>query len=92
MPAHASALRPWQRPLPEKEPLYQMLAEHLETFIERTRTLDRQIPALVEKEVRAYLDCGVLAHGFLRVRCEECRCGSTTDFGREIPVELQENQ
>ena len=61
-------------------------------YFERTRTSDRQIPALLEKELRAYLECGVLAHGFLRVRCEECRCGRATDFDWGIPVELQENQ
>ncbi|MHA7836754.1 MAG: transposase [bacterium] len=26
----------------------------------------------VEREVRAYLECGVLAHGFLRVHCDGC--------------------
>ena len=28
---------------PDKKPLYQVLAEHLETFIERTRSSDRQL-------------------------------------------------
>ena len=67
--ADASAYR---RRTPEKEPLYRVLAEHLETFLESTRSSDRQLPAHVEKELRAYLDCGILAHGFLRVRCEAC--------------------
>jgi hypothetical protein len=49
-----------------------VLAEHLETFLERTRSSDRQLPAYVEQELRVYLDCGILAHGFLRVRCEDC--------------------
>ena len=43
-----------------------------ETFVERTRSSDRQLPGHVEKELRAYLECGILAHGFLRVRCEDC--------------------
>jgi hypothetical protein len=29
------------RVTPEKEPLYQVLAEHLQTFLERTRSSDR---------------------------------------------------
>ena len=62
----------YRRRTPEKEPLYQVLAEHLETFVERTRSSDRQLPANVEKELRAYLECGILAHGFLRVKCEDC--------------------
>ena len=69
--AHGNAPA-YRRRQPEKEPLYQVLAEHLETFIERTRSSDRQLPAHVEKELRAYLECGILQKGFLRVRCEEC--------------------
>jgi hypothetical protein len=34
----------------------------------------RLVPRFVERELRAYLACGILAHGFLRVRCEECGC------------------
>ena len=30
------------------------------------------LPAYVEKEFEAYLKCGRLEHGFLRVRCESC--------------------
>ena len=71
--AHAHARPPaYRRRTPEEEPLYQVLAEHLETFLERTLSDDRQLPAYVEQELRAYLDCGILAHGFLRVRCEDC--------------------
>lgn len=42
MPAAADTYR---RRGPEKNPLYQVLADHLETFLEHTRTGDRQIPA-----------------------------------------------
>ena len=70
--AHTYAAAPvYRRRTPEEEPLYQVLAEHLETFLERTRSSDRQLPSHVEKELRAYLECGILAHGFLRVRCED---------------------
>ena len=62
----------YRRRTPEKEPLYQVLAQHLETFVEHTRSSDRQLPANVEKELRAYLECGILAHGFVRVRCVDC--------------------
>ena len=30
------------------------------------------VPSWVEKDLRAYLRCGILAHGFARVRCEDC--------------------
>ncbi len=48
------------------------MAGHLETFLERTRTSDRQLPRYVERELRAYLECGILACGFLRARCQDC--------------------
>ena len=62
----------YRRRTPETEPLYQVIVGHLETFLERTRSSDRQLPRYVEKELRAYLECGILACGFLRARCEDC--------------------
>jgi hypothetical protein len=32
----------------------------------------RGLPAFVERELRAYVDCGVLARGFGRFRCPAC--------------------
>lgn len=31
------------------------------------------LPRHVERELAAYLRCGILAHGFARVRCTACR-------------------
>ena len=64
--------RPYCRREPEKHPLYQVLAQHLETFLQRTRTAEQQLPGHVEEELRAYLKCGILAPGFVRLRCEDC--------------------
>jgi hypothetical protein len=30
------------------------------------------VPRFVERELRGYLACWILAHGFVRVRCEAC--------------------
>jgi len=30
------------------------------------------VPEFVKDEFEAYLECGILAHGFLRLRCGEC--------------------
>ncbi len=62
----------YRRRTPETEPLYEVLSGHLETFLEGLRATDRQLPRHVEQELRAYLECGILACGFLRVRCEDC--------------------
>ena len=47
-------------------------AEHLETFLQQARTSEHHLPFHVEKEMRAYLECGVLADGFVRARWEQC--------------------
>jgi hypothetical protein len=46
--------------------------EQLETFLARAHERERPVPRFVERELRRYLECGILAHGFLRVRCEAC--------------------
>ncbi|OJH34149.1 hypothetical protein BON30_45150 [Cystobacter ferrugineus] len=35
--------------------------------------LGRGLPRYVERDFARYLECGVLAHGFARVRCESCK-------------------
>jgi hypothetical protein len=52
---------------PEDNPLYSIISEHLETFLARQRERERPVPLFVERELRGFLDCGVLANGFLRV-------------------------
>ena len=42
---------------------------NLETFLANRRRDAGPVPAFVERELRAFLDCGVLARGFLRLRC-----------------------
>jgi hypothetical protein len=57
---------------PEDNPLYGVVSGHLETFLARQRERDRPVPYFVERELQSFLDCGVLAKGFLRVHCDEC--------------------
>ena len=57
---------------PEATVLYGVVAGHLETFLARQRERDRVVPRFVEQELRAFLDCGILARGFLRVHCDAC--------------------
>jgi len=49
-----------------------VLREHLATFLARARNSDRALPRFVERELRAYLGCGILAHGLVRVHGSEC--------------------
>ena len=54
--------------------LHRLVRDHLETFLRDAaeRTDGAGVPRFVEKEFREFLTCGVLAHGFARVRCGEC--------------------
>jgi Putative transposase/Transposase zinc-binding domain len=60
---------------PSQTVLYRVVADYLETFL---ASLDadpdaRGLPAYVERELYDYLQCGVLAHGFLRLGCDTCK-------------------
>jgi len=73
-------IRTYQRRAPEKDLLYSVLVDHLETFLQRTRTSEHSLPSHVEAELRSYLECGILAYGFLRLRCPECNTSRTVVF------------
>ena len=75
------AARTYQRRQPERTLLYRTIATHLPTFLARTAGEDGAggWPAFVRREFEAYLRCGILAQGVLRVRRE--RCGDTTVVG-----------
>jgi hypothetical protein len=52
-----------------------MSARHLETWLARTRERDPDgvpMAAYIERELRRYLSCGILAHGLARARCGGC--------------------
>jgi hypothetical protein len=65
---------------PEESVLYRVVADELETFLIRALERHRTVPRFVEREFRTFLECGILAHGFLRVRCDECRCERLAPF------------
>jgi hypothetical protein len=60
--------------------LYDVVRAELESFLARARERDRTVPRFVERELRAYLGCGILAHGFVRVRCDACGCERLVAF------------
>jgi hypothetical protein len=53
---------------PEETVLHQVVREHLETFLAeaRLRGGGEGLPRFVERELRDFLTCGVLAEGFAR--------------------------
>src|SRR5712691_5971168 len=59
---------------PGQTVLYHAVADHLDTFL---ASLDADpdatgLPAYVQREFYDYLQCGILAHGFLRLGCDTC--------------------
>src|SRR5215813_12300983 len=59
---------------PSQTVLYQVIADHLETFL---ASLDADpdapgLPVYGQRELYDYLQCGILAHGFLRLDCDTC--------------------
>jgi len=62
----------YERHRPEETALHTVVREQLETFLARAREGDRPAPRFIEQELRAYLRCGILAHGFLRLHCDAC--------------------
>jgi hypothetical protein len=57
---------------PEQTILYSVVASELETFLAEQRSAEHEVPRFVEREFRAFLGCGVLPRGFLRVHCGSC--------------------
>jgi hypothetical protein len=60
----------YRRRRPEESVVYRVLQEHLNSFIESLG--ERGLPKFVTDALYGYLDCGILARGFARVRCHEC--------------------
>ena len=60
---------------PSRTVLYKVIAEHLETFL---ASFDadpdaKRLSDYVQREFYDYLQCGILAHGFLRLGCDTCK-------------------
>ena len=73
----------YRRREPERTVLYQVVKDHLRTFLAEARERSEHgfgLPRFVERELERYLLGGLLCHGFARVRCDDC--------GREVLIPL----
>ena len=73
MPLSAADYRPRDA---EHAVLYRVIDEHLEAFLETAKGQadGSPLPQFVEQEFRDFLTCGVLAHGFARLRWGRIEC------------------
>jgi hypothetical protein len=73
MPAFAQpAAHVYARRQPENTLLYRMIAENIATFVADTAANGGCLPWFVRREFDAFLNCGILAQGFVRVHCGGC--------------------
>ena len=60
----------YRRRRPERTLAWQTAQAWLATWIAHHDEADAElVPAHVQRELSAYLECGILAHGFARARC-----------------------
>jgi len=52
--------------------LHRVVLEHFATFVAREAERKGTLPRFVDRELRKFVECGVLGHGFVRVRCTAC--------------------
>jgi hypothetical protein len=63
----------YERRRPEETTLYPLVQENAATFFAQVEAeTGAGLPDFVKAEFEAFLDCGILANGFLRLRCQDC--------------------
>ena len=62
----------YERHRPEQALLYQLIEAHYPDLVEQLDQQGKCLPEHVHREFEAYLKCGRLEQGFLRVRCDKC--------------------
>ena len=63
----------YERHRPEQTTLYRLVQRHAGIFFEQAEAAaGAGLPQFVKEEFDAFLECGILAHGFLRLHCGDC--------------------
>ena len=70
----------YARHRPESTLLYRLVEQHYPAFRDLRAEAGRPLPEYVQEEFDAYLKCGRLEEGFLRVRCEHCHAEKLVAF------------
>ena len=70
----------YTRHRPEATLLYELIGQHYPPFLAALEQDGRTLPTFVQQEFAAYLKCGRLEHGFLRVRCAQCHAERLVAF------------
>ncbi len=70
----------YARQAPEHTRLYALVRDHAPALRARLADEGRTLPGYVREEFDAFLRCGVLEHGFVRVVCEHCHAERLVAF------------
>jgi len=74
----------YERHRPQQTTLYRLVQRHAATIIARTEaSTGAELPRFIGDEFDAFLECGILAHGFQRLRCGECGHDKLLAFRRK---------
>lgn len=82
-PVHEQPSGGYRRRHPDNTLLYRVVRDHALTLFAQVRERHPQgfgLPAFVEHEFLRYLDCGILARGFVRVHCSMCNYDRLVGF------------
>ncbi len=53
--------------------VYQVFQGHLESWLAHYNEAEGDpVPRYVKRDLRKFLECGILAHGFARAHCDHC--------------------
>ena len=77
----------YARHRPEETLLCQLVEQHYPALHAAREAAGHPLPKHVQREFEAYLECGRLEHGFLRIKCESCHAEKLVAFsckGRAI--------
>ncbi len=59
--------------IPKQTTLYRLVQQHAATFFAQAEdAAGADLQQFVKDEFDAFLECGILAYGFLRLRCGDC--------------------
>jgi hypothetical protein len=70
----------YTRRRPELTVLHQVVRQNYKSFVALVEASGRTLPKHVTAEFAEYLKCGILAHGFLRLKCGDCKAERLVAF------------
>jgi Transposase zinc-binding domain len=75
----------YERHCPEQTRLFRIVQQHAATFFAQAEgAASTDLPQLGKDEFDAFLECGILAHGFLRLRSGDCGYDNLVAFSCKL--------